>query len=65
MTKRANTSFTYVGSYADSRVAYQISSWQLPRGFEKMKSSSGNAQKEGFCHLFKRLEVSPLNSPPV
>jgi hypothetical protein len=38
-----NTSFTYLGSYADSRMTCQLISWQLPRGFENMKPSSGNA----------------------
>jgi len=41
--KRANTAFTYLRSYADSRMACRRTSWRLPRGFEKMKPSSGNA----------------------
>jgi hypothetical protein len=36
------TFFTYLGSYADSRMACRLISWQLPRGFEHMKPSSGN-----------------------
>jgi L-amino acid N-acyltransferase YncA len=43
LAKRANTSFTYLGSYADSRMTCQLISWQLPRRFENMKPSSGNA----------------------
>jgi len=64
-SKRANTSFTYLGSYADSRIACQLLEWQLPRGFENMKLSAGDVWMEGFRHLFKCLETSPLNSPPV
>jgi hypothetical protein len=41
--KRANTSFTYLGSYADSRMACQLVSWLLSHGFENMTSFSGNA----------------------
>jgi ABC-type nitrate/sulfonate/bicarbonate transport system substrate-binding protein len=41
--KPANTSFTYVGSYADSRMACQFIAWQLARGFENMKPSAGEA----------------------
>ena len=59
------TSFTSVGSYADSLMAYQLIKWQLPRGFEHMKPSAGDAEMEGFCHVFKCLETSPLNSPAM
>jgi hypothetical protein len=65
MTKRANTSFTYVGSDADSRIACQIMAWPLPRGFEHMKPAAGDAYMEGCWHVFKDRETSPLNSPPV
>jgi hypothetical protein len=37
------TSFTYVGSYADSRMACQFIAWQLARGLENMKPSAGEA----------------------
>jgi hypothetical protein len=30
-----------------------------------MKPSAGDARMKGFRHLFKCLETSPLNSPPV
>jgi hypothetical protein len=63
--KRANTSFTYLGSYADSRMACQLIEWQLPRGFENMKLSAVDAWMEGFSYLFKHLETSSLSSPPV
>jgi hypothetical protein len=59
----ANTSFTSLGSYADSRMACQLIEWQLPCGFENMSSFSGNDRMEGVCHVFKGLETSPLNSP--
>jgi hypothetical protein len=42
-SKRANTSFTSVGSYADSRTVNQFISWQLSCGFENMEPSSENA----------------------
>jgi hypothetical protein len=35
------TSFTSLGSYADSRMACQFIAWQLARGFENMKRSAG------------------------
>jgi hypothetical protein len=59
------TSFTYLGSYADSRMACQLIAWQLPCGFEHMKFSAEDAEMEGFYYLFKCLETSPLNSPSV
>ena len=37
------TSFTYLESYADSRMACQLIEWQLARGFGNMKPSTGNA----------------------
>ena len=56
-TNMANTSFTSVGSYADSRMVCQLIECQLPRGFENMKPSSGNAYMEGFRQLSKHLEL--------
>jgi hypothetical protein len=41
-TNMANTPFTSLGSYADSRMACQLIEWQLPCGFENMSSFSGN-----------------------
>jgi hypothetical protein len=43
LTNRVKTSFTYVGSYADSRMACQFIAWQLAHGFENMKPSAGEA----------------------
>ena len=60
-----NTSFTYLGSYADSRMTCRLISWQLPRGFKNMKPSSGTAYMKGFCQFSKYLETSSLNSPLV
>lgn len=42
LPKRASASFTYLGSYADSRSACQLISWQLPCGIQNMKPSSGD-----------------------
>jgi hypothetical protein len=39
-TKLVNTSFTYLGSYADSRMACQLSWQQRTREMEDMRSAS-------------------------